>query len=469
MNSKNKVILYAIIIGIILYLTDSVIYYFAFAEERTFMQVFITAVPFSEIYNRLLMVVGVIIFGFIVSGLISDLSLENEFLKHQPSAGDQGSKLDMSFTSSLSYQIRTPLNAIVGFSDLLKDPNLSAQSKQTYINHIHSSGNYLLQLINNIVDISKIEANKLEINNSECDVNELFDNISKYWEEKKKEIGKKDIEFRIEKSVKDTKFKIITDKERLNQALSNLLENGFKNTEEGYVEMGYILKENNLLEFYIKDTGKGISMDRIEIIFNRYKKLSDNHNQPFDGKALRMTISKSLVKLLGGKIWAKSKPGQGSTFYFTLPFESIIASEPIEIKVEEKTSPIIEKKTQTTDWSKHTILIAEDVESNYIYLRELLRPTNAELIWAENGEEAVKKVKSNPKIDLILMDILMPEMDGYEASKNIKELRPKLPIIAQTAYSIEGGQDKAVLENFDNYLIKPIWSPQLMTALSKYL
>ncbi len=233
--------------------------------------------------------------------------------------------------------------------------------------------------------------------------------------------------------------------------------------------MGYTLKENNLLEFYIKDTGKGISMDRIEIIFNRYKKLSDNHNQPFDGTALRMTISKSLVKLLGGKIWANSKQGQGSTFYFTLPFESIIASEPIEIKVEEKASPIIEKETQTTDWSKHTILIAEDVESNYIYLRELLRPTNAELIWAENGEEAVKEVKSNPKIDLILMDILMPEMDGYEASKNIKELRPKLPIIAQTAYSLEGGQDKAALENFDNYLIKPIWSPQLMTALSKYL
>ena len=177
------------------------------------------------------------------------------------------------------------------------------------------------------------------------------------------------------------------------------------------------------------------------------------------------------MKLLGGKIWAESKAGQGSKFSFTLPFQTVTKEEQVKVEaqVAKEPSPPTKNENQAKDLGEYTILIAEDVESNYIYLRELLRQTNAELIWAENGEIAVNTVKSNPKIDLVLMDILMPEMDGYEASKNIKEMRPKLPIIAQTAYSLEGGQDKAALENFDDYLIKPIWSPKLMSAISKYL
>ncbi|MCF8378627.1 MAG: response regulator [Bacteroidales bacterium] len=472
MNSKNKVVLYAIIVAVILYVMDAMIYYLIFNDEDTFMQVLITAVPLFEVYNRLLLIFGVIIFGLIASGLISDLSLENEFLKHQPGSSSSPSKMDTSFVSSLSHQIRTPLNAIVGFSELLKDPNLSAQSKQTYISHIHSSGNYLIQFINNLVDITKIESNELEINKSDFDIKEVLTNLMVLFNEKKKELGKQDIELKLETSIAAKSLRINTDKQRLEQVLSNLLENAFKHTEEGSVEIGYRLKKDDLLEFYIKDTGLGFSMDRLEIIFNRYKKLSDNHNQPFDGVALRLTISKSLVKLLGGEIWADSKIGKGSVFYFTFPFNVIEQSKEVEPdKAEIIIDPVVTQKSKSekSDFSQFTILIAEDVESNFIYLQELLRPTHATLIWAQNGAEAVKEVETNAKIDLVLMDILMPEMDGYEASKRIKELRNNLPVIAQTAYSLESGRNKNDLISFDDYLIKPIWSPQLLSSISKYL
>ena len=320
MNLKNKVLLYAVIIGIVLYLADALLYYLLFADKNTFLQVLVTAVPLSELYNRLLMFAGVVIFGFIVTGLINDISLENEFLTLQ-SSNVPTSRPDTTFLSSLSYQIRTPLNAIVGFSELLKDPNLSIQSKQTYVNHIHLSGNYLLQLVNNLVDISRIESGQLTVNKEETALNIALDELMMHFEEQKKEMGRSNVALVLKKANNKENFSILTDKNRLKQILTNLLENAFKHTEEGMVEFGYQVFEKEMLEFYVKDTGAGYSMERLEIIFDRYKKLSDNQNHPFDSSTLLLTITKSLVKLLGGEIRAESSIGQGATFYFTLPFK----------------------------------------------------------------------------------------------------------------------------------------------------
>ncbi|HYW95514.1 MAG TPA: hybrid sensor histidine kinase/response regulator, partial [Bacteroidales bacterium] len=385
MNSKNKVLLYGLIIGLLLYVIGALIYYYIFTDENTFLQVLFTAVPLSELYNRLLMFAGVMIFAFIVTGMISDLSLENEFLKHQQVTG-ASAKPDTSFISGLSYQIRTPLNAIVGFSELLKDPNLSMQSKLTYINHIHSSGNYLLQLVNNMVDITRIETGQLSINTEETPLNTLLGELFKYFDEQKKEMGKADVAIVLKKGIKDENLSILTDKERFKQVMTNLLENAFKMTEEGMVEFGYRVSDENILEFYVRDTGNGYSMERLEVIFNRYKKLSDNHNHPFDSAALLLTITKNLVKLLGGNIWADSKPGQGATFFFTLPFKEVQVKTTPE-KTQSKTSAPGER-----DWTSKTVLIAEDVESNYIYLQELLRPSGVNLLWAKNGKEATEIV-----------------------------------------------------------------------------
>ncbi len=462
MNMKNRVLLYGLIIGIILYVGDALIYYFLFADESTFLQILITAVPLNELYNRLLMFAGILIFAFIITGMISDISLEYEILKHQP-APAPSVRPDISFISGLSYQIRTPLNAIVGFSELLKDPNLSIQSKQIYINHIHSSGNYLLQLVNNLVDISRIESGQLEVNKEEMTLNIILDELFRHFEEQKKEMGKAGVTLVLKKTVKEENFSILTDKDRFRQIMTNLIENALKQTEEGTVEFGYTLSKENLLELYVKDTGSGYSMERLEVIFSRYRKLSDNQNHPFDSAALFLTITKNLIKLLGGDIRAESTPGQGAVFYITLPFK--------EVEYHEPPAPPGTRMVQAGErnWSEKTVLIAEDVESNFIYLQELLRPSGVKLIWAKNGHEAVEKVKKHRKIDLILMDILMPEMDGYEAARIIKSINTGIPIIAQTAYSLESERDKTRARNFDDYLIKPIWSPQLISAMEKYL
>ncbi|MFW5819687.1 MAG: hybrid sensor histidine kinase/response regulator [Bacteroidota bacterium] len=451
MSAKNRIILYAFLIAILFYILDSLIYFLVFAEGNSFLQVLITAVPLNEIYNRLLIFVAIVILGFISSAIISNISLENEFLKSQ--SPGKAVLTDIQFISGLSFQIRTPLNAIVGFSELLKDPNLSLQSKQTYINHIHSSGNYLLELINNLSDITKIESNQMKVSRTETGINTILDELHAQFEERRKESGKTNVNLEVQKGNDDPQYTIFTDPERLKQILAYLLEISLKNTEQGKIEFGYKMKEKNLLEFYVKDTGQGFSMDRLETIFNRYNKFTDNRNQPFDSIALRLTISKSLVKLLGGNIWANSKLGRGSAFLFTLPFTKV---------------PMATKVPKEHHWRNRTILIAEDVESNFIYLQELLKPTEAKLIWAKDGKEAVENIKSDKEIDMVLMDILMPEMDGYEATRVIKKMRPNLPVIAQTAYSLEGSENKEDVERFDDFLIKPIWSPQLMEAIEKH-
>ena len=462
MKRKNHLILYSFIFGIVFYILDSLIYYLIFAiDNQTFTQVLITAVPNSQLYGRLLMLTAIIVFGVFMSGLISNLNLEIDLLKDKASDSLSGSP-DTSFISSLSYQIRTPLNAIVGFSELLKNPDLPVHSRQNYINHVHTSGKYLLHLINNVVDISKIEANQLNVEKTEFDVNELLDEIFKYFDERKKELGKSDLAISLKK-ISKLPFIISTDRARIKQVLINLIENAVKHTSEGFIEYGYLEKEKGILEFYIQDTGRGFSMDRLEVIFNRYKRLSDNHNQPFDGSALRLTISKSLLKLLGGDIWADSKVGKGSTFYFTIPYK------PLEKANREDSGKKMIQHPKQRDWQNYTILIAEDIESNFIYLQELLKPTNAELVWVQNGKQAVEYVENNQKIDLVLMDILMPEMDGHEATRKVKEIRKQLPVIAQTAYNIEGGRESKELKNFDGYLLKPIWSNELMGELDKYL
>lgn len=464
MNIKNRIILISALLGIGLYIIQSTVYFFLFQEDLGYIEALITKVPIAEIYNRALLILGVVLFGFLISSILGDLHFENEVLKMRETKNENND--DGEFINNLSYQIRTPLNAIVGFTELLKDPNLSSQSKQTYINHIYSGGNYLLQLVNNLIDISKIERNKLTLELQDCNLNKFLDDIVATSEERKTDYNKPDIEIRLIKPLKEDKFYISTDKNRLKQVLQNLVENSLQHTDEGFVEISCKVKDLDLLEFCIKDTGRGYTEERLSTIFGRYNKLTDNHNQPFDPSALRLGISKSIVKVLGGSFWADSKPGLGASFYFTIPFIQIEEKKSVA-EPSEKTS--VRLKKGNYNWENKTILIAEDVESNFIYLKELLRPTGAELIWAENGRIAVEKVQEVPKIDIVLLDILMPEMDGYEASLRIKEMRPDLPIIAQTAFSLETGKRKKELENFNAYLIKPIWGPQLFETIAKNL
>jgi signal transduction histidine kinase/CheY-like chemotaxis protein len=461
MDKKINVILYAIIIGILFYILDAVIFYLEFSKDYSFFQALLTNVPFWEVFGRLLVFTVVIIIGIIINGIIRESSSENQLLHPKPIKVPHG-QLDFNFLSSLSYQIRTPLNAIIGFSELLKKPNLSPESKDIYVNHISSSSKYLLLLINNLSEISKIESNELTIVRSEANVNKIIGELYEVFQTRKEELGKPGISFVIEKVKLSEVFTVLTDPERFKQVLHNLLDNALLTTDKGIIKLGYSIKDNGILEFYVKDTGRGFSQERLETIFARYNKLTDNQNMPFDGSVLRLAISKSLVKLLGGEIWADSKLGQGTVIFFTLPYTQVI-TKPLEETVVKK----VTTTSNTHDWSDRLILISEDVESNYIYLEELLRSTKVNILWAKNGKEAVEFVKTNPKIEMVLMDILMPEMDGYQASREIKKIRKELPIVAQTACMIEGNEENA--KNFDSYLTKPIWAPQLYSSIEKYI
>ncbi len=461
MIRKINVIGLSVLFAVCLYLADSVIFYSLGKGEYSFLEALITRVPNTLLICRLIMSAGIIIFGILMKGRISEIPFTAKISRSKPISGND-SKKDIDFLSSLSYQIRTPLNAIIGFSELLKKPQLTAESKDIYVNHINSSSKYLLLLINNISEISKIESNQLEINRVECNINRILADLSEEFQLRRKELGKETVNFEIEKSNAPENFLVLTDPERLKNVLSNLLENSFVHTAEGTVKMGFVKKENGFIEFFISDTGRGFSKEKLEIIFNRYLKLTDNENLPFDGSMLRLAISKSLVKLLGGDIWAEPASGEGSKIYFTIPYMEVQTSEN-EIPSETKKSKV------SNDWGNKQILIAEDIESNFIYLREILRHTNVKITWAKNGKEALEAVKSNPDINLVLMDILMPEMDGYEAAREIKKLRFQLPIIAQTAYLIDENTNAEDTKNFDDFLMKPIWAPQLNSMIAKHI
>jgi signal transduction histidine kinase len=423
------------------------------------MRIFIIDPPGGELISRLMGMVFILLPALFIRRLPEKEKEVGEIPVITEKADLQHTR-EPDLLFSLSHQIKTPLSAILGFSELLKDPDLAAESRKIYIRYINASGKYLLELINNITDITKIETGQLYISRSGCRVNELLTDIHKYFGGYLNERGKNNVSLVLETGIKDEDYTLLTDQERLSQILHNLLENAVSFTDEGYIEFGYRATDALFIEFYVRDTGAGFSMERLETIMERFKSVADSAMRPFDTAALRINISKHLVNMLGGKLHAKSVLREGSTFTFTVPRN--------EVKVDrEDTLKGREKKVHL--WKDKQILIAEDVESNFIYLREILGPTKVQIQWAKNGREAVEMCSSNLNLHLVLMDILMPEMDGYEAARLVKQARPDLPVIAQTAYSLEEDDYKESLGYFDKYMIKPIWSHELLAILAQYL
>ncbi len=464
MKPQSRVLLYSIVLAVLFYVVDSVLDAVLFYKDLDFFQVFITNPPINELYTRLLGVAVIVILGIILPRmLIINSGNEKPSQKqiHRISS-------DPTLMVNVSNQIKTPLNAILGFVDLLRDPNLSDISKDLYMDHIGTSGKYLMELINNITDITMIETGQLYIKETECRLNVMLSDLYELYDNLIREYEGKNIAILLKTSVKDNNFIITTDEKRLKQVLVNLLDNAFKFTDEGVIEFGYNLTGNNTLEFYVKDTGAGFSMERLEMIFKQFTKVIDSRMRPFDLASLKINISRHLVKLMGGELQVDSQLGRGSDFRFRLVtkinfIDRDDASEMVE------TADAGQDAAEEQNWTGKQILIAEDVESNFIYLQEILKPTGVEIFWAENGREAVNLCLKNKNYDVVLMDILMPEMDGYEAAKAISEALPDLPIIAQTAYNLDEAEYKDAMNFFSHFLIKPIWSHDLLSTLSKYL
>lgn len=370
---------------------------------------------------------------------------------------EQSDKLKSAFLASMSHEIRTPMNAIIGFSQILEDAE-DDEERTECIELIKSNGNHLLALIDDIMDISKIEAGVFELHESEFSLNELMNEIYKVLEINEN-VKSKGLKIFVKNALSGSDSIIVADQKRLKQILINLAGNAAKFTDKGFIEMGYRLHINELY-FYVKDTGRGIELDKQAFIFERFMQVIENHEPEHEGSGLGLAISKSLIKLFNGDLWVESEIGKGSIFYFNLPFIKGSAST---LTFEKTNSEIMEY-----NWKNKVIVIAEDVATNYLLVKKSLRKTEVELIWAKNGQEAVDECKNNA-VDLVLMDIRMPIMNGLEATRQIKQLYPDLPIIAQTAYAMDGDRERSLQAGCDDYIAKPINLKEFIELIAKFI
>jgi PAS domain S-box-containing protein len=381
---------------------------------------------------------------------------EEELIKAKEKA-EESDRLKSAFLANMSHEIRTPMNGILGFAELLKETNLKGEQQQEYIRIIEKSGVRMLNIINDIISISKVESGQMGVSVSETNINEQIEYIYTFF---KPEAEKKGIQILFKNTLPDKVAIIKTDKEKVYAILTNLVKNAIKFTTEGFIELGYE-KKDNYLEFFVKDTGTGIRQEQKEIIFERFRQGSESRDKKYEGAGLGLSISKAFVEMLGGTIWVESEEGKGSIFYFTIPYNA---------EQEEKNSS---KNVGLVDGEKNQInnlkiLIAEDDETSEILITKAVKIFGKEVLKAGTGVEVVEACRNNPDIDLILMDIQMPEMNGYEATRQIRQFNKDVVIIAQTAYALIGDREMAIAAGCNDYISKPIKKDELMALIQKY-
>ena len=395
-----------------------------------------------------------------ILGIDRDISerkiIEKELIIAKEKA-EESDRLKSAFLANMSHEIRTPMNGILGFAQLLKEPKLTGQEQQEYIYMIEKSGKRMVNIINDIVDISKIESGLVELSLSETNIGEQIRYIHDFFTP---EAIKKGLKFSTKTSLLVEESIIFTDSEKLNAILINLVINALKFTQKGAIELGVERKDNNL-EFFVKDSGMGVPDQQKEIIFQRFRQANDLRNRFKEGSGLGLAISKAYVEMLGGKIRVESKPGEGSIFVFTIPFNqgSVVVPELID------SSPDIITDSQTKNLK---ILIAEDDEESQNLIKIVLEKFGKEFLVAQTGVEAVEICNNNPDINLILMDVRMPGMDGYTATRKIRKINKDMVIIAQTAYGLSGDREKAIKAGCSDYIAKPIIIEDLKALIQKH-
>lgn len=379
-------------------------------------------------------------------------------LKLAKEKAEESDKLKSAFLANMSHEIRTPMNAILGFANLLKSKKISKKRKDIFIDIINAKSKQLLQIISDIIDISKIEADQITIVNKNFSLNELIKQLALYFKTLKKQ-DNKPIEINLHYGLPMEKSYVHSDNVRIEQILTNLLSNAYKFTEEGSIDIGYEIEDFKNIIFFVKDTGIGLTEFEQNVIFDRFRQVSTSFNRSYSGTGLGLSISKGLIEKLKGSIWLESEINKGSAFYFKIPYIS-------GIKTKKSNKTAVKSKL---NWKGKTILIAEDEDSNFTFVDTLIKPTNAVVIRAKDGKEAIKICKNNSKIDLVLMDIKLPEVNGLEATKQIKKFRKTLPIIAQTAYAMSVDEDECIKAGCDAYICKPVKIDPLLKLIHHYI
>ena len=381
--------------------------------------------------------------------------------KEAKEKAEESDRLKTAFLANMSHEIRTPMNSIIGFSTLLTEDHLSEEDRVEYIQHINHAGESLLNLIDDIIDIAKIEAGQLTVTYENYSLNELMDELYVTYTDLIRRKYKTDVALLVEHVKMPGGNTILTDPFRLRQVISNLLVNAVKFTNQGIITFGFKPDGDNIL-FYVRDTGIGITKENLDIIFNRFRQAQNNGKRHQGGTGLGLAISQHIVGLLGGRIWVESTPGEGSVFYFTVPYKPSDKS-PLDAGIKMKERPLF------FDWSEKTMLVVEDVDSNFNYISAALARTGLRLLRATDGYTGVQMSLTDDSIDLVLMDVNIPDLDGYEATRQIKIKKPMLPVIAQTANAFQDEVDKSRDAGCDDYVSKPVKFNVLMNVLAKYL
>lgn len=371
---------------------------------------------------------------------------------------EEGDLLKASFLANLSHEIRTPMNAINGFTELILNTEIDKNEQIEYLNVIQKNGENLVSIIDDLIEMSKIDSNQVSPNFSEINLESC---IVELYKTIKVTIPKtKDIKFQLIKSTVPAGYNIVTDEIKLKQVLINLLANAIKYTDEGFVSFKYEIDEKeNRIHFTIQDTGSGIDVNHHQHVFDRFKRVENDKSIQVGGLGLGLSISKAYVEILGGTINLESEEGVGSTFYFSIPLK-YATSEPIVVK------SIKEKEAMKS--ANKIILIAEDDNINFLLFQKMMKDRDFQIIRAKNGQEAVDICINNSNIDLVLMDIKMPVLNGFEAIEQIRPIRPELPIVAQTAYSSSEDRLKIEQAGFDDYITKPLNRERLFELIDKY-
>ena len=388
---------------------------------------------------------------------ITKQKITEEKLIKAKEAAEKSDQLKTSFLNNMSHEIRTPMNGIIGFSKLLMTKEHNQEDHKKYTEIIINSSQQLLQLVNDILDIAKIEANEVNLKEEEIDIDAFCKEIITFY---KIEADKKGIDLLVDKTkLQNTKF--ILDPIKLRQVINNLINNALKFTDKGSIKLSCSDHDNNL-KVSIADTGIGIAKEMQNSVFDRFRQVETNSEKNYGGTGLGLAICKGLIKLMHGKIWVESDLGMGSTFHFTIPYKTVNQS---------KTNTMSEEKKMDLKELNHKkilILVAEDEEINYLFLSELLSQIQADLLHAKNGKEALELVKQNPNIDIVLMDIKMPIMNGYDSTREIKKIQPDLPVIALTAHAFAEDRENSLKAGCDAFLSKPIDENELFACIEKH-
>ncbi len=390
-------------------------------------------------------------------GVKEDITEKKQMIDDLVDAKDkaeESDRLKSSFLANMSHEIRTPMNGILGFLDVLQNEDLSDAQRKHYLSIVREGGNRLLSTINDIIEISRLEAGQVTLNETSIDVNDLLLYFRDFYSN---EVAKKDVTFEISNQVKAKSNIIVTDKTKLESILTNFVKNAIKFTSKGFIEIGVYSPPGKIV-FYVKDSGIGIPEKRKKAIFDRFVQADLDITKPHEGSGLGLSIARGYAQLLGGNVWLESEEDKGSTFFFSLPFKTAL-EQPKKVPEKENGHDVI------TGGKNKLVLVAEDEENSYLFLKIVLTNHNYRVLWARNGSEAIKYCQENHDISYILMDMKMPVMDGYAATRKIREFNPDIPIIAQTAYALSGDRQKALEAGCNNYIHKPIKKDKLLKLL----